>query len=147
MTPLRRLPAVLALSGALLAGWSAAWGAAPARAAAPHGVPFTGGSGESGYVATGGRYTSVSAAWTQPQLACSTDGSDSTSSWVGLDGATDRTVEQAGTSGQCSGTTAPATMYAWYELYPAYPVTSRIRSGPATPCGPVSPPTGAAPSR
>ena len=129
MRPLRRLPALAALGCAMLAAWAAA--PAPALAAAPHGAPAVGESGESGYVATGGRYTSVSAAWTQPQLACSTGASNSASYWVGLDGATDQTVEQAGTSSQCSGGTV--SMYAWYELYPAFPVTfsNPVRAGDA----------------
>lgn len=129
MRPLRRLSALAALGCAVLTAWAAA--PAPALAAAPHGVPAVGASGESGYVATGGRYTSVSAAWTQPQLTCSGGASNSASYWVGLDGATDQTVEQAGTSSECSGGTV--SMYAWYELYPAFPVTfsNPVKAGDA----------------
>jgi Peptidase A4 family len=72
----------------------------------------------SGYAVTGGRYTSVSAAWTQPSATCS--GSTAYSSfWVGLDGDTSGTVEQTGTDADCSGSTPQ--YYAWYEMYPKFP--------------------------
>jgi Peptidase A4 family len=72
----------------------------------------------SGYAVTGGRYTSVSAAWTQPSASCS--GTAYSSFWVGLDGDTSGTVEQTGTDADCSGSTPQ--YYAWYEMYPKFPV-------------------------
>jgi hypothetical protein len=39
---------------------------------------------------------------------------------VGLDGDTTGTVEQTGTEADCSG--GSAVYYAWYEMYPRYPV-------------------------
>jgi hypothetical protein len=72
----------------------------------------------SGYAVTGGRYTSVSASWTQPSATCS--GTAYSSFWVGLDGDTSGTVEQTGTDADCSGSTPQ--YYAWYEMYPKYPV-------------------------
>jgi len=72
----------------------------------------------SGYAVTGGRYTSVSASWTEPSVSCS--GTAYSSFWVGLDGDTSNTVEQTGTDADCSGSTPQ--YYAWYEMYPKYPV-------------------------
>ena len=72
----------------------------------------------SGYAVTGGRYTSVSSSWTQPAASCS--GTAYSSFWVGLDGDTSNTVEQTGTDADCSGSTPH--YYAWYEMYPKYPV-------------------------
>src|SRR6267154_4262303 len=73
----------------------------------------------SGYAATTGTYTSVSATWTEPTGTCS--GSAKYSSfWVGLDGYNSSTVEQTGSEVDCSGSTPQ--YYSWYEMYPAYPV-------------------------
>ena len=76
----------------------------------------------SGYAVTGGRYTSVSASWTEPSVTCS--GTTAYSSfWVGLDGDTSGTVEQTGTDADCSGSTPQ--YYAWYEMYPKFPTNLR----------------------
>jgi len=74
----------------------------------------------SGYAATGasGAYSSVSASWTEPTVTCSQTAYSSF--WVGLDGYNSNTVEQTGTDSDCSGSTP--TYYAWYEMYPAFPV-------------------------
>ena len=72
----------------------------------------------SGYAVTGGRYTTVSASWTQPKATCS--GTSYSSFWVGLDGDTSNTVEQTGTDADCSSATPQ--YYAWYEMYPKFPV-------------------------
>src|SRR5579871_2093153 len=72
----------------------------------------------SGYAVTGSKYTSVSASWTEPSVSCS--GTAYSSFWVGLDGDTSNTVEQTGTDADCSGSTPQ--YYAWYEMYPKYPV-------------------------
>jgi hypothetical protein len=74
----------------------------------------------SGYAATGGPFTSVSASWTQPTAICSF-GTSYSSFWVGLDGDGSNTVEQTGSSADCSSADVPS-YYAWYELYPKYPV-------------------------
>jgi hypothetical protein len=88
----------------------------------------------SGYAATGSTYTSVSTTFTQPAVTCTSSGhrrgSDSYSAfWVGLDGYSSATVEQTGTEADCAGTTAEYS--AWYELYPANPVTysNMVRPG------------------
>jgi hypothetical protein len=81
----------------------------------------------SGYAVTGSRFTNVSASWTQPTAKCS--GTAYSSFWVGLDGDTSNTVEQTGTDADCSGSTPQ--YYAWYEMYPKYPVNLRgtVRPG------------------
>jgi len=69
----------------------------------------------SGYAATTGTYTSVSASWTEPTGTCG--GSAKYSSfWVGLDGYSSGSVEQTGSEVDCSG--SRAVYYAWYEMYP-----------------------------
>ena len=73
----------------------------------------------SGYAVTGSRYTSVTASWTEPTVSC-TGATAYSSFWVGLDGDTSNTVEQTGTDADCSGSTPQ--YYAWYEMYPKFPV-------------------------
>jgi hypothetical protein len=78
----------------------------------------------SGYAVTGadGAFSSVSASWIQPAGTCksSADG-DYAAFWAGLDGFNSSSVEQTGTQIECSDGTAEYT--AWYEMYPASPVT------------------------
>jgi hypothetical protein len=69
----------------------------------------------SGYAATTGTYTSVSASWTEPTGTCSR-GSQYSSFWVGLDGYSSSSVEQTGSEVDCSG--SRPQYYAWYEMYP-----------------------------
>ncbi len=69
----------------------------------------------SGYAATTGTHTSVSASWTEPSGICS-PGSQYASFWVGLDGYSSNSVEQTGSDTDCSG--GRAVYYAWYEIYP-----------------------------
>ncbi len=69
----------------------------------------------SGYAATTGTYTSVSASWTEPTGICSR-GSQYSSFWVGLDGYSSSSVEQTGSDVDCSG--SRPQYYAWYEMYP-----------------------------
>src|SRR5580704_16340313 len=65
----------------------------------------------SGYAATTGTYTSVSASWTEPAGTC-TSGDQWSSFWVGLDGYNSNSVEQTGSDVDCSGATPK--YYAWY---------------------------------
>jgi Peptidase A4 family len=82
----------------------------------------------SGYAALNHRYTSVSANWVQPKATC-TSATTYSSFWVGLDGYGSNTVEQTGTSADCSG--GVARYYAWYEMYPKFPVnlSLAVRAG------------------
>ena len=73
-----------------------------------------------GYAATGSTYTSVTTTFTQPKVTCSS-GDQYSSFWVGLDGYSSDSVEQTGTEADCDGRTAEYS--AWYEMYPADPVT------------------------
>jgi hypothetical protein len=75
-----------------------------------------------GYALSGSTYTSVSASWVEPKVKCTT-GDQYSSFWVGLDGFTTDSVEQTGTEADCSDGTP--TYAAWYEMYPADPVTCR----------------------
>ena len=81
----------------------------------------------SGYSAVNGRYTSVSANWTQPTASC-TSATTYSSFWVGLDGDGSNTVEQTGTSADCSG--GAPRYYAWYEMYPKFPVNLSLAIRP-----------------
>ncbi len=77
----------------------------------------------SGYAVTGGTFTTATATWIQNKGTCTSgDGSTDMSPWVGLDGFSSSTVEQTGSSVDCSGATAD--YYAWYEMYPANVVVS-----------------------
>ncbi len=80
-----------------------------------------------GYSATGGRFTSVSATWKQPAATC-TAATAYSSFWVGLDGDGTNTVEQIGTDADCSG--GKAVYYAWYEMYPKFPVNLSLKISP-----------------
>jgi Peptidase A4 family len=81
----------------------------------------------SGYAATGATFRTVSARWVQPRGRCA-GGHQYASFWVGLDGYTSSTVEQTGTEVDCAGRSA--RYYAWYELFPRYPVNFRNRVRP-----------------
>jgi Peptidase A4 family len=109
--------------------------AADAHVASPAGVRFdpnkkisqSTSSNWSGYSAINGRYTSVSASWTQPTASC-TSTTTYSSFWVGLDGDGSSTVEQTGTSADCSG--GSPRYYAWSEMYPKFPVTLSVAVRP-----------------
>jgi hypothetical protein len=81
-----------------------------------------------GYVVTGAStsYTSVTGTWTQPSITCgATDAGASSAFWIGLGGyyTSSQSLEQIGTSADCSATTGKPTYYAWYELVPQDSVT------------------------
>jgi len=80
-----------------------------------------------GYSATGGTFTSVSATWKQPAATC-TSATAYSSFWVGLDGDGTNTVEQIGTDADCSG--GKPVYYAWYEMYPKFPVNLSLTIHP-----------------
>ena len=121
------LTCVLLLAFALLAVASAPAAAStaaqllhsPVRDHTLHGKNSTS-TNWSGYATTGGHYTSVSGSWKQPSATCSAGQTAYSSFWVGIDGDTTNTVEQTGTDADCSSGTP--TYYAWYEMYPKFPV-------------------------
>ena len=105
---MRRLIPVTAIAAAAFLGL-----AMPASAAT---VPSL---GWYGYAVTGGTYTSTTADWTMPSLACTTQ-SAYAAIWTGLDGYSSDSVEQVGAEAYCSDGTA--SYFGWYEMYPAAPV-------------------------
>lgn len=74
----------------------------------------------SGWANTGARFADVKGTWTQPAASCSAGETAYSSFWVGIDGDGTNTVEQIGTDADCQGGTP--TYYAWYEMYPRFPV-------------------------
>jgi hypothetical protein len=109
-------------------------GGAPAGTSAPADGAATGTATTSmnwsGYAATGGRFTSVSAAWAQPAVTCTAQTTFS-SFWVGLDGDGTQSVEQTGTEADCSG--GAAAYSGWFEMFPNAPVfyNNPVRPGDA----------------
>jgi Peptidase A4 family len=71
----------------------------------------------SGYAVTGSSFTFAKGSWHVPEVDCTKTPNTYSAFWVGIDGWSDKTVEQTGTASDCSGTTAQ--YYAWYEFYPA----------------------------
>jgi hypothetical protein len=74
----------------------------------------------SGYAVQGTAFTDVVGSWMQPAVTCSATTTYS-AFWIGIDGYSTDTVEQTGTEADCVG--GRAVYSAWYEMYPAYPVT------------------------
>ena len=68
----------------------------------------------SGYVASGGTYTSVTGTWIVPQVGATTTGADAT--WVGIGGVSGTDLIQAGTQATVSG--GSVTYEAWTEMLP-----------------------------
>jgi hypothetical protein len=85
----------------------------------------------SGYSATGAKFTSVSASWTQPYAICGV-AQTAASFWVGIDGDGSQTVEQIGAYSNCSAANVPQ-YYAWFEMYPnpAYRTSYPVAPGDA----------------
>jgi len=84
-----------------------------------------------GYALSGGTYTDVQAAWTQPAANCAGGQASMSSFWVGLGGfsPTATGVEQIGTASNCDGKGSPS-YFAWYELFPNPAVTLPISLQP-----------------
>jgi len=76
----------------------------------------------SGYDATTGDYTSVTATFTQPSVTCASG--DDVVFWVGLGGGTasSDSLQQNGTFAQCSGSTPKYS--AWWETWPCNSITN-----------------------
>src|SRR5215470_17065881 len=82
----------------------------------------------SGYAAHAKTYKKISASWVEPTAHC-TGSRTFASFWVGLDGYNSKTVEQTGSEVDCSA--GHAKYYAWYEMFPAFPVnfSNPVRPG------------------
>jgi hypothetical protein len=67
-----------------------------------------------------GSVTAVNGSWTEPSVTCnpSAKGLQDVSFWVGIDGFSDSTVEQDGTSAFCAMGSSTPQVTAWYEIYP-----------------------------
>jgi hypothetical protein len=104
-------------------------GATAARTGSPIHATQAQSTNWSGYAATASTYTSVAASWTEPTGHCGSSPNSFSSFWVGLDGFNSGSVEQTGTDVDCSGTSP--RYYAWYEMFPAFPVnySNTVRPG------------------
>jgi hypothetical protein len=119
----RVVMAIASVVGVLSAAAPALAGRAAAEhyATPNHGINHSTSTNWSGYAVSGfGPYQSVASSWRQPAVDCSQTPTAWSAFWVGLDGDTTNTVEQTGSEADCSKGTA--VYYAWYEMYPKYPV-------------------------
>jgi hypothetical protein len=66
-----------------------------------------------------GAVSDVQGQWVVPTLTCGSENTYS-SAWVGIDGYSSSTVEQTGTEQDCRS--GVPTYYAWYEMYPKFPL-------------------------
>ncbi len=66
-------------------------------------------------------FSDVTGTWVEPKATCTSGRRDASAFWVGLGGYSDSAsaLEQLGTAAECTGSTAKATHYAWWELVPA----------------------------
>jgi hypothetical protein len=64
---------------------------------------------------TANTFTKVSGQWRTPRVRCNRE-DELTSEWVGIDGFSNRTVEQDGTLGWCYE--GHASYFTWWEMYP-----------------------------
>jgi hypothetical protein len=65
--------------------------------------------------------TSAVGSWIEPKVKCAGDENEEAVFWVGFDGWTNDTVEQAGTVAQCY--LGSAFYYTWWEMYPTNDIT------------------------
>jgi hypothetical protein len=84
-----------------------------------------------GYYVAGTGFTEAKGSWIVPAVDCAKSPNAWVAFWVGIDGATDSTVEQIGTLTWCNRTTAQ--YYTWYEFYPSDPSLIVISSVPSKP--------------
>src|SRR5689334_20699819 len=117
-----------AFAGTTTSARTAHHGALRVASAPIHKLTNSTSSNWSGYAVTGGRFTTVSASWTQPSVNCSVTPTGWSSFWIGLDGDTTNTVEQTGTEADCSS--GRAVYSAWYEMYPKYPKNYAVPISP-----------------
>jgi Peptidase A4 family len=69
-----------------------------------------------GYAVTGNGFTDVKGSWHVPEVNCNVTPNSQSAFWAGIDGFSNGTVEQTGTSSNCNGTTPQ--YFAWYEFFP-----------------------------
>jgi ketosteroid isomerase-like protein len=88
-------------------------GTAPSQPGTPASVTSSS-SNWSGYAASGGDFTSVTATWTVPTVSATSSGADAT--WVGIGGLTSNDLLQAGTQAMVDGGTIEYS--SWIEMLP-----------------------------
>jgi hypothetical protein len=108
------LGAVLVIGLLAIAPATAAAAAFPADRASRAFEAYS--SNWAGYALTGGPYTSVAATWTVPRVT-PTAGRAASAMWVGIDGAADSSLIQAGT--EQDSTYGRVRYFAWWEILPA----------------------------
>ena len=86
----------------------------------PGTVNVTQSSNWSGYVASGSGFSAVSAEWTVPAVQ-PTQATESSATWIGVDGWSNSALIQTGTAQNTSS--GGTTYYSWYELLPNQAVT------------------------
>lgn len=88
----------------------------------PHGSHYATSPIWSGYAALGapGTYETVQGSWTVPSVTCAPGENSTSITWVGIDGAGNRTVEQIGTEQGCYS--GQAVYRTFYEMFPSPPV-------------------------
>lgn len=94
----------------------------------PSGVPVIYSTNWSGYIATGKTFKSVSGSYSVPSVNCSASPSTFSYHWVGLDGASNGTVEQDGIGSFCNGSTP--YYFAWAWMYPSPGEITQISVSP-----------------
>ncbi|MHB8393447.1 MAG: G1 family glutamic endopeptidase [Candidatus Dormibacteria bacterium] len=95
------------------------------------GPPSTAGSPNwSGYVLGNGPYTAVQGTFNVPSIYASSTNTD-TAEWVGIDGATNTSLIQAGIDEPYDASTNTYTIYAWWEILPAAetPISMTVSPG------------------
>jgi len=75
-----------------------------------------------------GAVTDVKGSWKVPAVNCKSAPNAYSSFWIGIDGYSSSTVEQIGTDSDCSS--KKPRYYAWFEMYPAYPVNLNMKISP-----------------
>jgi hypothetical protein len=89
-------------------------GTAPSLPGTPASVTSSS-SNWSGYAASGGNFTSVTASWTVPSVSATSSGADAT--WVGIGGLTTNDLLQAGTQAMVDGS-GTVEYSSWIEMLP-----------------------------
>jgi Peptidase A4 family len=84
----------------------------------------------SGYAVADQTFTGVQGAWNEPTGTC-TSQTTAAAFWVGIDGYDSDSVEQLGSSADC--TSGVPSYYAWYEMYPAASVELSTSTYPVAP--------------
>jgi hypothetical protein len=75
-----------------------------------------------------GAVTDVKGSWVVPAVDASQTPNAYSSFWIGIDGYSSGTVEQIGTDSDASS--GSLQYYAWYEMYPKYPVNLKMKISP-----------------